>query len=115
RRIQRLSQAQNFELLARREAVRTQHSGEKVPGRGKIGAVERARSPLLLEELDRQARLKPDPVERTNLREEPQRRVVTSHEHMLAVIDHAAGDGVNEGARAPAEVRFLLEDPNAPA
>ena len=55
------------------------------------------------------------PGVRADLREETQRRAITSHEHMLAVIDHAAGHGVNERPRAPAQVRFLLEDPNAPA
>ena len=86
-----------------------------MPGRGKVGADQRARAPLLLKKVDGQARLKPDPVERANLRQETKGRAITSHEHVLAVIDHAAGHRVDERPRAPAQVRFLLEDPNAPA
>ncbi len=52
------------------------------------------------------------PVESSKGLEELDRRVVTAHEEMLAVVHNRTGGGITKRASPPPEVRLLFEQTN---
>ena len=68
-----------------------------------------------VKEMDRQALLKPHAIQSSDCREKADRRVVATHENVLAVVHHGAGCKIKEGARPPTQIGLLFEQAHTAA
>jgi hypothetical protein len=107
--LERHSEAQNFQLLLEGETPRAEHAQQQVPGREQGGTLKHGQATVSFEKMDGQVLLKSDTVQRSDSRKEAKRRMVATHEDVLAVIHHAARCGIKKGARPPTQVRLLFE------
>src|SRR5208282_5326101 len=105
-------QAQNFQLLLERETPRAQHAQKQMPGRWPVRAVQACEASVAVQKWHGEPGLKMQPVESADGLKKLDGRVVTAHEKVLAVVHNCAGGRVTKRARAPAEIRLLLQQTN---